>query len=168
MRHGIPRDKTDPEQTDAGQLLLAQTLLGSERPVTVIATGPLTNLAWVLDNYPEVSSKIDKVLIMGASPSVFSYPPVVVVVAVVDVIQSSSRSTKPAYRYRHNTHLHRHKRLKSASYFGVSGGAIDVPGNVFADDVEGHDGTAEWNIFWDPRAAKRVSQQDQKRPSCGM
>lgn len=48
-------------------MLLAQTLLRSDRPVTVIATGPLTNLAWALDNYPEVSSKIDKVLIMGAS-----------------------------------------------------------------------------------------------------
>lgn len=52
----------------AGQLLLAQTLLGSASPVTVIATGPLTNLAWVLDNFPEASSKIDKVLIMGAPP----------------------------------------------------------------------------------------------------
>lgn len=54
---------------DAGQMLLAQTLLGSDSPVTVIATGPLSNLAWALDNYPEVSSKIEKVLIMGASRS---------------------------------------------------------------------------------------------------
>ena len=69
---GTIRDNLDPEQTGAGQMLLAQTLLGSERPVTVIATGPLTNLAWALDNYPEVSSKIDKVLIMGASPSLLS------------------------------------------------------------------------------------------------
>lgn len=53
--------------TNTGQLLLAQTLLGSESEVTVIVTGPLTNLAWVLDNFPEASSKIDKVLIMGAS-----------------------------------------------------------------------------------------------------
>ncbi|CAN0349094.1 unnamed protein product [Pylaiella littoralis] len=90
----------DPSNARSGQLLLAQTLLGSESKVTVIATGPLTNLAWVLDNHPEASSKIDKVLIMG--------------------------------------------------------GAIDVPGNVFADDVKGFDGTAEWNIFWDPWAAKRV------------
>ncbi|CBN77221.1 inosine-adenosine-guanosine-nucleoside hydrolase [Ectocarpus siliculosus] len=88
----------------SGQLLLAQTLLASESPVTVVATGPLTNLAWVLDNFPEASRKIDKVLIMG--------------------------------------------------------GAIDVPGNVFADDVEGFDGSAEWNIFWDPPAAKRVWDSD--------
>eukprot|EP00903_Cladosiphon_okamuranus_P005468 g5453.t1 len=96
----LEEGEDDPSNGMSGQMLLAQTLLGSERPVTVIATGPLTNLAWALDNHPEVSSKIDKVLIMG--------------------------------------------------------GAIDVPGNVFADDVDGHDGTAEWNIFWDPRAAKRV------------
>lgn len=56
-------------------MLLAQTLLGSDRPVTVVATGPLTNLAWALDNYPEVSSKIDKVLIMGASSSAVRSPP---------------------------------------------------------------------------------------------
>ncbi len=52
---------------NAGQLLLARTLLAAEGPVTLIATGPLTNLAWVLDNFPEASSKIDKVVIMGAS-----------------------------------------------------------------------------------------------------
>ena len=48
-----------------GQLLLAQTLLAADSPVTVVATGPLTALAWVLDSFPEVSSKIEKVLIMG-------------------------------------------------------------------------------------------------------
>lgn len=37
------------------------------------------------------------------------------------------------------------------------GGAIDVPGNVSANDTrEEVDETAEWNFFWDPRAAKRV------------
>jgi purine nucleosidase len=33
------------------------------------------------------------------------------------------------------------------------GGALDVGGNV---QEPGHDGTAEWNIYWDPPAAKRV------------
>lgn len=50
--------------------------------------------------------------------------------------------------------------LKLLLRLALSGGAIDVPGNVFATDAEGHDGTAEWNFFWDPRAAKRVSQQE--------
>ncbi|CAM9603488.1 unnamed protein product, partial [Hapterophycus canaliculatus] len=88
----------------SGQQLMAQTLLAAESPVTVIATGPMTNLAWVLDNFPEASSKISEVLIMG--------------------------------------------------------GAIDVPGNVFPENVKGMDGTAEWNIFWDPPAAKRVWDSD--------
>ena len=35
----------------------------------------------------------------------------------------------------------------------LMGGALDVEGNV---QVEGHDGSAEWNIYWDPAAAKRV------------
>lgn len=37
-----------------------------------------------------------------------------------------------------------------------AGGAIDVAGNV---SEEGFDETAEWNIFWDPPAAKRVSDR---------
>lgn len=41
--------------------------------------------------------------------------------------------------------------------YADAGGAIDVPGNVFPETVDGVDGTAEWNIFWDPPAAKRVS-----------
>lgn len=37
----------------------------------------------------------------------------------------------------------------------MAGGALDVPGNV---SVEGFDGSAEWNFFWDPSAAKRVRE----------
>ncbi|CAM9992459.1 unnamed protein product [Sphacelaria rigidula] len=81
--------------------LLAETLLAADGRVTVIATGPLTNIAWVLANHPEVAPKIEKVLIMG--------------------------------------------------------GALDVPGNVFARDVPESDESAEWNFFWDPQAAKAVS-----------
>lgn len=36
----------------------------------------------------------------------------------------------------------------------VMGGAVDVKGNVFLDDRT--DGSAEWNIFWDPAAAQTV------------
>lgn len=36
----------------------------------------------------------------------------------------------------------------------IMGGAVDVGGNVFEGDRT--DGTAEWNIFWDPPAAKTV------------
>ncbi|CBZ23748.1 uncharacterized protein [Leishmania mexicana MHOM/GT/2001/U1103] len=36
----------------------------------------------------------------------------------------------------------------------IMGGAVDVKGNVFIDRRT--DGSAEWNIFWDPAAAKTV------------
>ncbi|GAA2889527.1 nucleoside hydrolase [Streptosporangium fragile] len=76
---------------------LAAWLLEAGEPVTVLATGPLTNLAWCLDHHPEVEARIEEVVFMG--------------------------------------------------------GALDVPGNV---DQPGHDGSAEWNVYWDPEAAKRV------------
>jgi purine nucleosidase len=38
------------------------------------------------------------------------------------------------------------------------GGALNVPGNVDRILEGGQDGTAEWNVYWDPPAAHRVWQ----------
>jgi purine nucleosidase len=38
------------------------------------------------------------------------------------------------------------------------GGALDVPGNVDKIIEGGQDGSAEWNVYWDPPAAHRVWQ----------
>jgi purine nucleosidase len=76
---------------------MARSLLHADRPVTLLMTGPLTNLAWVIDHHPRAAASIGEIAWMG--------------------------------------------------------GALDVPGNVL---LEGHDGTAEWNAYWDPTAAKRV------------
>ncbi|GAA4013537.1 nucleoside hydrolase [Allokutzneria multivorans] len=76
---------------------LAQWLLAAPEPVTLLMIGPLTNLAWCLDEHPAVEAKIAELVFMG--------------------------------------------------------GAIDVVGNV---DEPGHDGSAEWNVYWDPGAAHRV------------
>jgi purine nucleosidase len=84
-----------------GQDLLAQTLRRAAEPVTLLMTGPLTNLAWALDRHPGVEEKIAEVVFMG--------------------------------------------------------GALEVDGNV---RQPGHDGTAEWNIYWDPPAAKRVFESN--------
>ncbi|MBB2911686.1 purine nucleosidase [Streptosporangium becharense] len=76
---------------------LATWLMRAPAPVTVLATGPLTNLARCLDDHPRIESRIEEVVFMG--------------------------------------------------------GALDVTGNV---NQPGHDGTAEWNVFWDPGAVRRV------------
>lgn len=80
-----------------GQEFLVRTLLDAPEPVTLLMTGPLTNLAWALDRHPEVEAKVRELVLMG--------------------------------------------------------GALEVEGNVHQP---GHDGTAEWNFYWDPPAAKRV------------
>jgi len=40
------------------------------------------------------------------------------------------------------------------------GGALNVPGNVDKIIEGGQDGSAEWNVYWDPPAAYRVWQSD--------
>lgn len=86
-----------PPADEPGQQLLARTILEAGDPVTLVMTGPLTNLAWALDRHPGIEAQIDELVLMG--------------------------------------------------------GALGVPGNV---RQEGHDGSAEWNIYWDPVAARRV------------
>jgi pyrimidine-specific ribonucleoside hydrolase len=50
--------------------LLRRVLLDAKRPVTVVALGPLTNLAVFLTCYPELSHNIERVVIMGGSAAV--------------------------------------------------------------------------------------------------
>ncbi len=76
---------------------LAQQLAAATEPVTVLMTGPASNLAAALTAHPELRQNIAEVVWMA--------------------------------------------------------GAFDVPGNVrtFA-----HDGSAEWNVFWDPVSARKL------------
>jgi len=76
---------------------LVSSLRSAAEPVTILATGPLSNIAAALDLAPEIESKIRELVWMG--------------------------------------------------------GALQVKGNVEQDD---HDGTAEWNSYWDPPAVARV------------
>ena len=75
----------------------ADCLANSKAPVTIVATGPMTNVSMILKAQPELRSKVAEIVIMG--------------------------------------------------------GAINVPGNVTED---GHDGSAEWNVYADPQAFKNV------------
>nr|AGU68067.1 purine nucleosidase [Strigomonas culicis] len=81
-----------------GEELLANTVMQSEKKVTICVTGPLSSVAWCIDKYGEqFTNNVEACVIMG--------------------------------------------------------GAVDVKGNVFE---EGRDGSAEWNIYWDPPAAETV------------
>jgi len=84
-----------------GHEFLVETIMAAPPPVTLVMTGPLTNLALALDRTPGIESRIDELVWMG--------------------------------------------------------GALDAPGNVIRED---HDGSAEWNVFWDPVAAHRVFRSD--------
>lgn len=78
------------------QTLISDILSNSKQPVTLVCTGPLTNVAPVFEANPGLKSKVEHVYIMG--------------------------------------------------------GAVWVPGNV---EMPEHDGSAEWNFYADPVAAKK-------------
>ncbi len=79
------------------QTVISDCLSHTKTPMSIVVTGPLTNLADVFLKNPELKIMVDEFVIMG--------------------------------------------------------GAINVPGNV---ETEGHDGSAEWNIYADPPAAKAI------------
>lgn len=76
---------------------MAQKLRESARPLTILITGPCTNLVKALESYPNLRSKVAEVIWMG--------------------------------------------------------GAVDVKGNVATHK---HNGTAEWNAYWDPQATESL------------
>jgi pyrimidine-specific ribonucleoside hydrolase len=47
--------------------LLAEVLSGAEAPVTLVATGPLTNIALLFAVYPELASTVDRLVVMGGA-----------------------------------------------------------------------------------------------------
>jgi pyrimidine-specific ribonucleoside hydrolase len=46
---------------------LRDTLLAADRPVTVIALAPLTNIALLLATYPAIAGRIERIVLMGGS-----------------------------------------------------------------------------------------------------
>jgi pyrimidine-specific ribonucleoside hydrolase len=47
--------------------LLAATIDASTEPVTLVATGPLTNVALLFIRYPETAARLDRLVVMGGS-----------------------------------------------------------------------------------------------------
>jgi purine nucleosidase len=86
---------------EPGDVFLARKLREATSPVTVLVTGPVSNLAAVLEAEPALAAHIAEVVWMG--------------------------------------------------------GALEVIGNVRTHE---HDGSAEWNAFWDPPAVERLWRTD--------
>jgi pyrimidine-specific ribonucleoside hydrolase len=50
--------------------LMRRTIMDAERPVTLVALAPQTNLALLLRTHPEVGDKLERIVFMGGSASV--------------------------------------------------------------------------------------------------
>jgi len=88
---------TDISPAPDSKTFLVETLLGSSQPVTVLLTGPCSNLVQAIEEDPQIITHIKQVIWMG--------------------------------------------------------GAVDVAGNV---QTYNHDGSAEWNVFWDPISSSKL------------
>nr|WP_308563406.1 nucleoside hydrolase [uncultured Klebsiella sp.] len=57
--------------------LMAKTLRESIEPVTIVATGPQTNVALLLNSYPDLHAKIARIVIMGGAMVLGNWQPAV-------------------------------------------------------------------------------------------
>ncbi|WP_131780524.1 nucleoside hydrolase [Legionella bozemanae] len=60
----------DSHVTDSAVQLMYDTLMFSEEKITIVATGPLTNIAQLISAHPECIEKIEKIVIMGGAVKV--------------------------------------------------------------------------------------------------
>jgi inosine-uridine nucleoside N-ribohydrolase len=56
-----------PPAADHAIDLIAAAVKGAARPVTLVPTGPLTNIALLLARYPELEPRIERVVLMGGA-----------------------------------------------------------------------------------------------------
>jgi inosine-uridine nucleoside N-ribohydrolase len=62
----LPEPKTEPA-TEHAVDFLAERLLGADRPITLVALGPLTNLALLLALHPDATRGIERIVLMGGA-----------------------------------------------------------------------------------------------------
>lgn len=71
----LPDPVTQVVSTDA-PAFLAEKIRNSPAPVTLVAIGPLTNIAHMVDRFPEVLSKVGRFIIMGGAAKTGNVTPV--------------------------------------------------------------------------------------------
>ncbi|MEU3414953.1 nucleoside hydrolase [Streptomyces sp. NPDC006658] len=72
---GLPAPARLPADVDA-VTLLRREILASPRPVTLIPTAPLTNIALLLRTHPEVTRNIERIVFMGGAVTTGNATPV--------------------------------------------------------------------------------------------
>ncbi|KOV63617.1 nucleoside hydrolase [Streptomyces sp. MMG1121] len=72
---GLPDPARTPADVDA-VTLLHREILASPRPVTLIPTAPLTNIALLLRTHPEVTRNIERIVFMGGAVATGNATPV--------------------------------------------------------------------------------------------
>ncbi|GGL90379.1 nucleoside hydrolase [Streptomyces fumigatiscleroticus] len=72
---GLPAPRRAPAGVDA-VTLLRREILASPRPVTLIPTAPLTNIALLLRTHPEVTRNIERIVFMGGAVATGNATPV--------------------------------------------------------------------------------------------
>ncbi|MFG2963415.1 MULTISPECIES: nucleoside hydrolase [unclassified Streptomyces] len=72
---GLPAPTRRPADIDAVGLLRRE-ILASPRPVTLIPTAPLTNIALLLRTHPEVTRNIERIVFMGGAVATGNATPV--------------------------------------------------------------------------------------------
>ncbi|MGW7385245.1 nucleoside hydrolase [Streptomyces sp. NPDC054794] len=72
---GLPDPARAPVDVDA-VTLLRREILASPRPVTLVPTAPLTNIALLLRTHPEVTRNVERIVFMGGAVSTGNATPV--------------------------------------------------------------------------------------------
>lgn len=70
----LPEPGFAPQALTAVELM-AKTLRASTEPVTLVPTGPLTNIALLLSAHPELKAKIARIVLMGGSAGPGNWTP---------------------------------------------------------------------------------------------
>ncbi|MGO1308730.1 MAG: pyrimidine-specific ribonucleoside hydrolase RihA, partial [Kluyvera intermedia] len=70
----LPEPSFAPQNFTAVELM-AKTLRESPNPVTIVSTGPQTNVALLLNSHPELHAKINRIVIMGGAMSLGNWTP---------------------------------------------------------------------------------------------
>ncbi len=65
----VPETNRVAETEDAVEWL-AKTLLASQEKITICATGPLTNMARLIQKYPDVKTRIKEIIVMGGGDKI--------------------------------------------------------------------------------------------------